>query len=133
LTQEAANFAVKRIFQDIQGNGDGTAMEILTTTSAGVAGSSSSSAAAATSSAIGSPAVSEHDARVASSNLLRSMTDPLTAEQLEPLCVTMEDFEKAIPLVQPSAKREGFATIPDVTWQDVGALTQGLQRQKTAF
>jgi len=24
--------------------------------------------------------------------------------------------------VQPSAKREGFATIPDVTWADVGAL-----------
>ena len=25
-------------------------------------------------------------------------------------------------IVQPSAKREGFATIPDVTWEDVGAL-----------
>ena len=25
-------------------------------------------------------------------------------------------------LVQPSAKREGFATIPDVTWDDIGAL-----------
>lgn len=24
--------------------------------------------------------------------------------------------------VQPSAKREGFATVPDVTWGDVGAL-----------
>ncbi len=24
--------------------------------------------------------------------------------------------------MQPTAKREGFATIPDVTWDDVGAL-----------
>ena len=24
--------------------------------------------------------------------------------------------------VQPSAKREGFATVPDVTWDDIGAL-----------
>ena len=24
--------------------------------------------------------------------------------------------------VQPSAKREGFATVPDITWEDVGAL-----------
>ena len=24
--------------------------------------------------------------------------------------------------MQPSAKREGFATIPDVTWDDIGAL-----------
>ena len=24
--------------------------------------------------------------------------------------------------VQPSSKREGFATVPDVTWEDVGAL-----------
>ena len=25
-------------------------------------------------------------------------------------------------MVQPSAKREGFATVPDITWDDVGAL-----------
>lgn len=25
-------------------------------------------------------------------------------------------------MVQPSAKREGFATVPDVTWDNVGAL-----------
>ena len=31
-------------------------------------------------------------------------------------------MQQALPLVQPSAKREGFATIPDVTWDDVGAL-----------
>lgn len=47
---------------------------------------------------------------------------PLTTEQMEPLYVTMDDFVKALPLVQPSSKREGFATVPDVSWKDIGAL-----------
>uniref|UniRef100_V5HWH1 Putative nuclear aaa atpase vcp subfamily protein n=1 Tax=Ixodes ricinus TaxID=34613 RepID=V5HWH1_IXORI len=48
---------------------------------------------------------------------------PLDEEQLKNLSVSAEDFEAALKLVQPSAKREGFATVPDVTWDDVGALT----------
>ncbi|GKT35161.1 Uncharacterized AAA domain-containing protein C16E9.10c [Aduncisulcus paluster] len=36
--------------------------------------------------------------------------------------VTLADFQHALTLIQPSAKREGFATVPDVTWEDVGAL-----------
>jgi len=47
---------------------------------------------------------------------------PLNAEQLEPLFVTMRDFLEAVPSVQPSSKREGFATVPDVSWDNVGAL-----------
>jgi ribosome biogenesis ATPase len=47
---------------------------------------------------------------------------PLTPTQLEPLHITFDDFLAALPTVQPSSKREGFATIPDVTWADVGAL-----------
>jgi ribosome biogenesis ATPase len=38
--------------------------------------------------------------------------------------VTMSDFIQASKTVQPSAKREGFAVVPDVTWNDVGALTE---------
>lgn len=34
----------------------------------------------------------------------------------------MSDFQASLASVQPSAKREGFATVPDVTWDDVGAL-----------
>lgn len=34
----------------------------------------------------------------------------------------MTDFQASLASVQPSAKREGFATVPDVTWEDVGAL-----------
>lgn len=46
----------------------------------------------------------------------------LTPEQLEPLSIQETDFLNAIPYVQPSSKREGFATVPDVTWDDVGAM-----------
>lgn len=55
---------------------------------------------------------------------------PLTAEQMEPLFVTMDDFLLAIPLVQPSSKREGFAMVPDVNWEDVGAL-QNIREELT--
>ncbi|KAK9457929.1 P-loop containing nucleoside triphosphate hydrolase protein [Dipodascopsis uninucleata] len=53
---------------------------------------------------------------------LKNFPDKLTDEQLEPLSITLDDFLQAFPHVQPSSKREGFATIPDVTWADVGAL-----------
>ena len=48
--------------------------------------------------------------------------DPLTEVQLAPLCITSPDFTLALKQVQPSSKREGFATVPDVTWSDIGAL-----------
>jgi ribosome biogenesis ATPase len=38
------------------------------------------------------------------------------------LSITYTDFLTAVPKVQPSAKREGFATIPDTTWAHIGAL-----------
>ncbi|KFD52730.1 hypothetical protein M513_06386 [Trichuris suis] len=43
-------------------------------------------------------------------------------DALNCLFVEMADFDIALKHVQPSAKREGFATVPDVTWSDVGAL-----------
>lgn len=48
--------------------------------------------------------------------------DPLSEEQLAPLAITYADFMNALPTIQPTAKREGFATVPDVTWNSVGAL-----------
>ncbi|XP_023603844.1 nuclear valosin-containing protein-like isoform X1 [Myotis lucifugus] len=53
--------------------------------------------------------------------LLRNR-DPLSEEQLQGLCIEMNDFIVALSSVQPSAKREGFVTVPNVTWADVGAL-----------
>eukprot|EP00300_Choanocystis_sp_HF-7_P037017 c5299_g1_i1.p1 GENE.c5299_g1_i1~~c5299_g1_i1.p1 ORF type:complete len:884 (-),score=162.64 c5299_g1_i1:47-2506(-) len=49
---------------------------------------------------------------------------PLTPEQLSTLAITWADFEAAVGRVQPSATREGFATIPSVTWADIGALDE---------
>ncbi|KAI8800893.1 ribosome biogenesis ATPase RIX7 [Cladochytrium replicatum] len=48
--------------------------------------------------------------------------DALSSEELEPLSIELEDFLVATKHVQPSSKREGFATVPDTTWEDVGAL-----------
>ncbi|TDG52916.1 hypothetical protein AWZ03_000459 [Drosophila navojoa] len=37
-------------------------------------------------------------------------------------CLTLDDFMAAVKLIQPSAKREGFITVPDTTWEDIGSL-----------
>lgn len=47
---------------------------------------------------------------------------PLSDQQLEELHVELDDFKQALKSVQPSSKREGFATVPDVTWEDIGSL-----------
>lgn len=53
--------------------------------------------------------------------LLRDQ-DPLSEEQMQGLCIELNDFIVALAEVQPSAKREGFVTVPNVTWADIGAL-----------
>lgn len=45
-------------------------------------------------------------------------------EQLSSFYIEVSDFEKASKLVKPSAQREGFSTVPNTTWGDVGALDQ---------
>jgi ribosome biogenesis ATPase len=44
------------------------------------------------------------------------------ADSLKSVAITLDDFLTSIPKVQPSSKREGFATIPNTTWDDIGAL-----------
>ena len=41
---------------------------------------------------------------------------------LTSIYIEMKDFLKAIEIVQPSSKREGFSTIPDTTWEEIGGL-----------
>lgn len=55
-------------------------------------------------------------------NFLSEHPSPLTPTQLAPLFINFSDFTLALKQVQPSSKREGFATVPDVTWSDIGAL-----------
>ncbi|KAF5727245.1 Cell division control protein 48 C isoform 1 [Tripterygium wilfordii] len=47
---------------------------------------------------------------------------PWLPEEMEKLAITMDDFEEAVKIVQPSSRREGFSTIPGVKWEDVGGL-----------
>ena len=53
--------------------------------------------------------------------LIKHAKEPLI-DAIEPISITMEDFQVALPKIQPSSKREGFATVPETTWADIGAL-----------
>ena len=56
---------------------------------------------------------------------------PLDVDELSSLAITTDDFALALTRVQPSAQREGFTTTPEVTWEDVGSLTE--VREELAF
>lgn len=47
--------------------------------------------------------------------------------------ISYADFLTAVPKVQPSAKREGFATIPDTTWAHIGALHEVREQLEMAI
>jgi len=118
LTKEAAVVAINRIFQKELLNGDnrdGIASE---------ANPGGASAEASNEDGVENDAshASKEEGETTEDNAIRSIT-PLTPEQLRPLHVTMDDFLAALPHVQPSSKREGFATVPDVSWGDIGALS----------
>ena len=57
-------------------------------------------------------------------SLRRVLKECKNDERLRHLKIKMDDFKSALKKIQPAAKREGFATIPDVTWKDVGALDE---------
>ena len=56
-----------------------------------------------------------------------------TQAELTTISITINDFLTAIPKIQPSSKREGFATIPDTTWADIGALRPVREELLTAI
>lgn len=45
-------------------------------------------------------------------------------QPIDNLVIEQSDFEASLKTVQPTAKREGFAVIPDVSWEDIGSLQQ---------
>ncbi|KIV79470.1 hypothetical protein PV11_07032 [Exophiala sideris] len=49
-------------------------------------------------------------------------TNAYDPNSIEALSVTFNDFMTALPHIQPSALREGFATIPSTTFASIGAL-----------
>ncbi|GMI33585.1 hypothetical protein TeGR_g1380, partial [Tetraparma gracilis] len=102
LTKEAAVIAINRIFKDMLN------LNLIGTPTAGNGQS-------------GTSLMSDPPAAAASQVPFQAI--PLSPSQLEPLSVTMDDFLQAVKTVQPSSKREGFATVPDVTWSQIGALS----------
>ena len=50
------------------------------------------------------------------------LSDDIPAETLQKIIVKMEDFTDVLKEIEPSAMREVFVEIPDVTWNDVGGL-----------
>ncbi|KAI2479586.1 Ribosome biogenesis ATPase RIX7 [Pyrenophora tritici-repentis] len=44
-------------------------------------------------------------------------------EGFENTSLSMEAFQAVLPTITPSSKREGFTTVPNTTWDNVGALS----------
>jgi transitional endoplasmic reticulum ATPase len=67
-------------------------------------------------------------AREAAMNALRrylpeiDLDKPIPVEVLEKMEVTMDDFKNAQRGIEPSAMREFFVEVPQVTWDDVGGM-----------
>ncbi|ELY56939.1 CDC48 family AAA ATPase [Natronococcus jeotgali] len=55
-------------------------------------------------------------------------SEEIDAEILESLEVTEADVKEALKGIQPSAMREVFVEVPDVTWNDVGGLSDTKER-----
>ncbi|WP_135363048.1 CDC48 family AAA ATPase [Halosimplex halophilum] len=55
-------------------------------------------------------------------------SDEIDAEVLEHLEVSEDDFKQALKGIEPSALREVFVEVPDVTWDEVGGLEDTKER-----
>ncbi|XP_052871682.1 nuclear valosin-containing protein-like [Anopheles cruzii] len=66
-------------------------------------------------------------------DLLLNQQNELSKEELDGLCIQRDDFMESLKTLQPSAKREGFITVPDVTWNDIGSLGDIREELKLAI
>ncbi|XP_053731120.1 nuclear valosin-containing protein-like isoform X1 [Synchiropus splendidus] len=122
LCREAAMSAVNRILLDLRGS-TWTAAEVQSTPEAdGDDSAKKSSGADGDMAAVESSGATVQQEELWKLLQLLKSAESLSEEQLAGLSILMSDFEASLSSVQPSAKREGFATVPDVTWNDIGAL-----------
>jgi len=136
LTREAATVAIKRIFGDLGKQRGGVPVSALVGAAsaddgggeAGQAEPAANGAVADESEAAEAPAAAVIPATGAAPSPAAAPGGvgpaPLSRSELAPLCIGAEDFTAALSVVQPSSQREGFATIPDVSFDDVGGLTE---------
>ncbi|MFB6236629.1 MAG: AAA family ATPase, partial [Halopenitus sp.] len=55
-------------------------------------------------------------------------SDEIDADVLESIQVTENDFKQAMKGIEPSALREVFVEVPDITWDNVGGLEETKER-----
>jgi transitional endoplasmic reticulum ATPase len=80
-------------------------------------------------------------AREAAMELLRRIipdlkmneNEPIPKSMLDRLKITMKDFDEALKTVRPSAMREVYVDIPNITWNDIGGLNDIKQELKEAI
>jgi ribosome biogenesis ATPase len=108
LSREAGMIAVCRILK----NHPLALQQSTSPSSSSTTSSSSSSSSTSTSSSVG--AVGEVD----------EASDTLLPALLSTARIEMADFLLSTKSIQPTAKREGFAVAPEVTWNDIGALSE---------
>jgi len=60
------------------------------------------------------------------------LSQPIPAEKLRQLKVTMKDFMEAMKHVQPSLIREIYVEVPEVHWSDIGGLEDVKQQLREA-
>lgn len=46
----------------------------------------------------------------------------ISVDEVNQIQIELDDFKEALKKVVPSSKREGFVTVPNVTWDDIGSL-----------
>jgi len=149
LTREAAMFAVKRIFETLRKSEEFSSTDadkqadvkkqdtkvgkestlsqssvrgVTTAAPIPAATVTATTVTAKTTPAATTPAATTPAATTTTALSWLKDQPSLTPKQLEDFFIEAEDFKQALSTVQPSAKREGFATVPDVSWDDIGAL-----------
>lgn len=116
ITKEAASIAISRVFSNLESNVNKKQENVMDIEEVDNNNSHTSL-----------------ESRSNVSNILKEKVVPYTEEQLQNVYITMSDFLEALKRVQPSSKREGFATIPNVTWEDVGALDKIREEMEMAL
>ena len=59
-------------------------------------------------------------------------SESIPADTLKKIIVTMQDFTDVIKEMEPSAMREVFVEVPDVSWEDIGGLSSIKQELQEA-
>eukprot|EP00922_Rhytidocystis_sp_ex-Travisia-forbesii_P041134 GHVS01061387.1.p1 GENE.GHVS01061387.1~~GHVS01061387.1.p1 ORF type:complete len:757 (+),score=145.70 GHVS01061387.1:190-2460(+) len=127
VTREAALLAMTRVFDQLE-EPDQTKGEPAKAAAAADGDAIQEAKAWAAAAAVSSGKLSVEQTHNSRGREFTSVRGAYTREELGQFDIREHDFIQAVKQVQPSARREGFSTIPEFTWNDVGAL-QDLRRE----